>query len=569
MSLTFFTTEQGFQKNLADPSAHHNKPRDYTTSAKRDAFESKKSNDVPQKRDDAQNTDKADKKDSFSEFMRALREKQAQQENVQKSAEKFLSTQDGAAKTSDRPVKAQALMNALSDTQSISKEETGADLLNITKLHSEIQKLIDAQAAQAAQSESGGEIIVSDDMSAKEIESIFALLASMVTMDSAEGEESAKTDKGGLNALLEKIQKMSESDEGFNIVSGLTTQDLTALQDQIRKYLNDELAEKDQDALEALAAQYVAMMPAKSDRSAAADTQKQQNAPAVALKETDLKAAKNPVSEDIHHAERRYDARYTGEQGRYSTGADNASARGDAPDFKGMMKDAGAPSMTAQQAAAQSAKNNQAAATSGQLFLQNSTGATAALPDMMLAADGTLQTTNAMASAAQSAQTTAQANITNVVTQSQSAGQGHPATQMVSATIQKAVKAGDNTNIKLNLDPPELGRVEVKMSIDGDNTTKIVLTAEKPETYMMLQKDSDALQRAMAEAGLDMDNDGSLSFELASEDHDFNQNTKHGQGDGQGRSGKNGDAADDTIIESTMDWHVDPDTGHMRYNIMA
>ena len=153
------------------------------------------------------------------------------------------------------------------------------------------------------------------------------------------------------------------------------------------------------------------------------------------------------------------------------------------------------------------------------------------------------------------------------ITQSQSAAQPHVATQMVSATIQKAVKEGESTNIKLRLDPPELGRVEVKMSIDKDNVTKIVLTVEKPDTFLLLQKDSDALHRAMTNAGLDMSSDDGLSFEMASDNHDFNNpndNNRNGN-----KNGKSDNFAEDTAIETTMDWHVDPHTGRMHYNVLA
>ena len=135
---------------------------------------------------------------------------------------------------------------------------------------------------------------------------------------------------------------------------------------------------------------------------------------------------------------------------------------------------------------------------------------------------------------------------------------------MVSATIQRALKACDDTNIKLRLDPPELGRVEVKMSIDQDNKTKIVLTSERADTHTMMQKDADILNRVLSEAGVDTD--GGLSFELASDSHDFNDRQHHGQ---TGRGGKQAGNDDLPDIETTLNWQVDPDTGRTRYNILA
>lgn len=140
----------------------------------------------------------------------------------------------------------------------------------------------------------------------------------------------------------------------------------------------------------------------------------------------------------------------------------------------------------------------------------------------------------------------------------------HPGTQMVAATLQRAGAAGESTTMTLQLDPPELGRVEIKMSFDKNSKIKAVLTAEKPETHTMLQRDSSVLERALQDAGLDTQ-DG-LSFELAKEGYTF------GQDEGKGGHGKNtraGATGEDDIIQTTMSWDVDPETGHMHYNILA
>lgn len=157
-----------------------------------------------------------------------------------------------------------------------------------------------------------------------------------------------------------------------------------------------------------------------------------------------------------------------------------------------------------------------------------------------------------------------QGTLVNATAHASHTAQTHPATQLVSVTIQKAMKAGDDTNIKLRLDPADLGRVEVKVSIDKDNTAKIVLTAEKPETFMMLQRDVDTLQRAMEASGLNTE--GGLSFELADDDHEFNQNNN---GKSSNHASNRADETGDDVIDASMDWHVDPETGRMHYNILA
>lgn len=157
--------------------------------------------------------------------------------------------------------------------------------------------------------------------------------------------------------------------------------------------------------------------------------------------------------------------------------------------------------------------------------------------------------------------------LTSLVTQSHAAGQPHPGTQMLAANIKKMASNGDTKNIRIQLDPPELGRVEIKMSFGKDKGVKAILTAEKPETFMMMQRDAQILERALQNAGIDPDS-SSLSFELAQDEQNFNQDGSH---DGSRNQTGGGDAEgnDEEIIESTMTWHVDPDSGHMRYDILV
>lgn len=163
--------------------------------------------------------------------------------------------------------------------------------------------------------------------------------------------------------------------------------------------------------------------------------------------------------------------------------------------------------------------------------------------------------------------TTAQA--ANLTTAAGHAGHTHPATQLVAASLTKAGKEG-NSEMTLRLDPPELGNVNIRLSFTKDKTVKAHIIAEKPETYMMLQRDGFALERALQNAGLDARSD-SISFELAQGGTDFNNN---GDGGGEKNLGGKGsgsqDAAEgDDIIQSTMTWAVDSQTGHVRYNIFA
>lgn len=149
------------------------------------------------------------------------------------------------------------------------------------------------------------------------------------------------------------------------------------------------------------------------------------------------------------------------------------------------------------------------------------------------------------------------------------AGQTQAATSLVAATVSKAAQNGSTRNITLHLDPPELGRVEVRLEFGEERTVKANIIVEKPETLLMLQRDSHALERALQNAGLEADSN-SLDFQMAEQGFDF-----HGDREGDSRyggtgSGSDGDASEDVeFIETTMTWDVDPETGHVHYNILA
>ncbi|MEZ5815104.1 MAG: flagellar hook-length control protein FliK [Alphaproteobacteria bacterium] len=157
--------------------------------------------------------------------------------------------------------------------------------------------------------------------------------------------------------------------------------------------------------------------------------------------------------------------------------------------------------------------------------------------------------------------------MTSVVTQAHSAQGTHPAVQAVAVQLQKTAGGGENKTLTLQLEPPELGRVHVKMEFGHNKTLKAILTTEKPESFMMMQRDAHVLERALQDAGLDIGE--GLSFELAEHGFDFDQDNRRGGGHDQGGTGGSESAAADEAIETTMTWHIDPETGHTRYDILA
>ncbi len=161
----------------------------------------------------------------------------------------------------------------------------------------------------------------------------------------------------------------------------------------------------------------------------------------------------------------------------------------------------------------------------------------------------------------------AAAQAANIVSSPASAGQAHPATQMVAATLIKAGKNGDDNVMTLRLDPPELGNVSIRLQFGKDKTVKAIISSEKPETHLMLQRDAHALERALQAAGLETGSDA-LSFQLQDFAHD-NNGERGGEQNFGSKATASQDADDVDVIQSTVTWQVDSSTGHVRYNIFA
>jgi chemotaxis protein MotD len=91
----------------------------------------------------------------------------------------------------------------------------------------------------------------------------------------------------------------------------------------------------------------------------------------------------------------------------------------------------------------------------------------------------------------------------------------------------------------IRLDPPELGHVEVRLSIDAAGKTSAHLSADHPQTLDLLQKDAGSLTRALRDAGLDV-SQNSLNFSLR-------QQGGHSAGDSGSRSASRGRARNLTV----------------------
>ena len=92
-----------------------------------------------------------------------------------------------------------------------------------------------------------------------------------------------------------------------------------------------------------------------------------------------------------------------------------------------------------------------------------------------------------------------------------SAGYTSPTQSIALSIAQKAQNGIQQFEIRLN--PPELGRVDVRLEFGREGAVTTHLIVERPETLEMLNKDGRQLERALADAGVTIENDG-LSFSL-------------------------------------------------------
>lgn len=105
----------------------------------------------------------------------------------------------------------------------------------------------------------------------------------------------------------------------------------------------------------------------------------------------------------------------------------------------------------------------------------------------------------------------------------------------------------------IRLDPPELGRVDVRLSIDAAGKAQAHLSADQPHTLHLLQNDSAILTRALRDAGLDVSQNG-LNFSLRGQDR------QAGDGHNNPRGG-----APSHILQATKTIDAMP-TGNITYS---
>jgi flagellar hook-length control protein FliK len=94
----------------------------------------------------------------------------------------------------------------------------------------------------------------------------------------------------------------------------------------------------------------------------------------------------------------------------------------------------------------------------------------------------------------------------------QIAARATPAAQQVAREIVRRFEGG-STRFELRLDPPELGRVEVRLDVSRDHRVTAVIAADSPQALTELVRHARELEQMLQGAGLELGDNG-LSFDL-------------------------------------------------------
>lgn len=115
-----------------------------------------------------------------------------------------------------------------------------------------------------------------------------------------------------------------------------------------------------------------------------------------------------------------------------------------------------------------------------------------------------------------------------------------PVPEQVQVAVKQVAKDGLE-RITIQLQPEELGRIDVRLDMHADGRAHLVFTVDKPETFEQLQRDARFLEKSLQEAGVQTDA-GSMEFNLRQ--HAQHETMDFG-GDGQRHANEQAFALDD------------------------
>jgi hypothetical protein len=155
------------------------------------------------------------------------------------------------------------------------------------------------------------------------------------------------------------------------------------------------------------------------------------------------------------------------------------------------------------------------------------------------------------------------------LTSSHSYAVSNPITHQAAAAVEKMARnasTNQSQSVSFQLDPPELGRLQVDMKYKKGEPLKVHVVLEKADTLSMFQRDQAALEQALSQAGF-KNAGSSLSFSLSQDQHQFH-NFMSGSDRHQQQS-VDTKISEHPTIETTIDVAADPRTGRVAYNVLV
>jgi hypothetical protein len=93
----------------------------------------------------------------------------------------------------------------------------------------------------------------------------------------------------------------------------------------------------------------------------------------------------------------------------------------------------------------------------------------------------------------------------------------------------------DGGKMRVHLDPPELGRLDIRMVVEKGAVLQLSIAAERPEVLMMLNKHVPELRQALTQQGLDLSSTDVQTGLFEDREHGGGSHQDHGTGPADGQ----------------------------------
>lgn len=124
-------------------------------------------------------------------------------------------------------------------------------------------------------------------------------------------------------------------------------------------------------------------------------------------------------------------------------------------------------------------------------------------------------------------------------------------TQMVTLQLQQNMQ-NRTSMMTLQLHPADLGQLDIKLKFERDGQVRAHLSADKPETLSMLQKDSAYLEKTLQQNGVKLD-ENSITFDLRQQGRQQNMGgNDNGAGNGEQFAGRGEKTVGGNLLQASI-----------------